>query len=57
MGVAHLSLNLPKLRLFSAVHLTVDDQDVREASDVARLHLKRRKVRSFNAGAAAALQR
>lgn len=35
----YLSLDPPKLRLFSTVHLTVDDQDVGEASDVASLHL------------------
>lgn len=45
----YLSLNLPKLRLFSAVHLTVDDQDIRKASDVASLHLKRCKMHDFNA--------
>lgn len=41
IGNLYLSLNLPKLRLFSTVHLTVDDQDIREASDVASLHLER----------------
>lgn len=43
IGNVYLSLNLPKLRLFSTVHLAVDDQDIREASDVAGLHLKRCK--------------
>lgn len=48
IGNVYLSLNLPKLRLFSTVHLAVDDQDIREASDVASLHLKRCKMHNFN---------
>lgn len=44
---AYLRLNPPKLRLFGAVHLTVDDQDIGEAADVASLHLKRRKNAQF----------
>lgn len=38
-GDVYLSLDPPKLRLLSAVHLTVDDQDVGEAADVSGLHL------------------
>lgn len=48
-GDVYLSLDLPKLRFFSTVHLTVDDQDVGEASDVASLHLQRSRMRGFKA--------
>lgn len=48
-GDVYLSLDLPKLRFFSTVHLTVDDQDVGEASDVASLHLQRSRTRGFKA--------
>lgn len=37
----YLCLNLPKFSFFSAVHLTIDDQNVWQTSDVACLHLKR----------------
>lgn len=40
IGNVYLSLHPPKLRLFSTVHLTVDDQDIGKTSDVASLHLK-----------------
>lgn len=48
MGNVYLSLNPPKLRLFSTVHLTVDDQDIGKASDVASLHLNRSRAHNFN---------
>lgn len=48
MRVTYLGLDLPKFSLFGAVHLTVDDQDVRQTSDVARLHLQCHKKKKKN---------
>lgn len=36
---SYLSLHLPELSLFGTVHLTVDDQNIWQTSNVARLHL------------------
>lgn len=41
--ITHLLLNLPELRLFSTVHLAVDNENVWQASNVARLHLQWQK--------------
>lgn len=40
MNVTYLRLNLPEFSLFSTVHLTVDDQNVWQTSNVACLHLQ-----------------
>lgn len=36
----YLCLDLPEFCLFCAVHFTVDNQNIRQTSNVSRLHLK-----------------
>lgn len=47
IGVNYLCLDLPEFCLFRAVHLTVDDQNIRETSNVSCLHLRGRREKKI----------